>query len=175
VGDDLVVVPVGVPQDIHRQHDALRPEAVRASGDQLRVEHGLAIDAHLVRARAQQRAHLVGRAHPATDGQWNEHLIGRPVQHIDEQPAIFSRGRDVVEDELVGPLGVVALGELDGIAGVADVDEVRALDHPSAVDVQAGNHALEMHGAHGSDRTADRRSGDSPTSVARRRQVAAGR
>ena len=59
------------------------------------------------------------------------------------------RGGDVEEDELVGALGVVALGQLDGVAGVADVDEVRALDDAAAVDVEARDDALELHGTDG--------------------------
>ena len=56
------------------------------------------------------------------------------------------RRGDVEEDELVGALGVVARGELDRVAGVAQVDEVRALDDAPAVDVQARDDALEVHG-----------------------------
>ena len=55
------------------------------------------------------------------------------------------RGGDVEEHELVGALGVVALGELDRVARVAQIDEVRALDDAAGVDVEAGNDALEMH------------------------------
>ena len=55
------------------------------------------------------------------------------------------RGGDVEEDQLVGALGVVALGQLDRIAGVAQADEVRALDDSPRVDVEAGDDALEDH------------------------------
>ena len=47
--------------------------------------------------------------------------------------------------ELVGALGVVALGELHRVTGVADVDEVRALDDAAVVDVEAGDDALQDH------------------------------
>ena len=36
-------------------------------------------------------------------------------------------------------------GQLDRIARVADVDEFDALDDAAAVDVQAGDHAFEVH------------------------------
>ena len=55
------------------------------------------------------------------------------------------RGGDVEEDQLVGALGVVALGQLDRVAGVAQADEVGALDDAPAVDVEAGDDALEDH------------------------------
>ena len=58
----------------------------------------------------------------------------------------LSRRRgDVEEDELVGALGVVERGQLDRVAGVADVDEARALDDAAGVDVQAGDDALVVH------------------------------
>ena len=57
------------------------------------------------------------------------------------------RGGDVEEDELVGALGVVARGELDRVAGVAEVDEVDALDHAAVVHVEAGDDALESTAA----------------------------
>ena len=47
--------------------------------------------------------------------------------------------------ELVGALGVVALGQLDRVAGVAQVEEVGALDDAAGVDVEAGDDALEDH------------------------------
>ena len=56
------------------------------------------------------------------------------------------RGGDVEEDQLVGALGVVALGQLDRVAGVAQVDEVGALDDAAGVDVEAGDDALQGHG-----------------------------
>ena len=53
------------------------------------------------------------------------------------------RGRDVEEHELVGALGVVALGQLDRVARVAQADEVGALHDAPLVDVEARDHALE--------------------------------
>ena len=60
---------------------------------------------------------------------------------------LSERRGDVEEDELVGAVRVVARGQLDRVAGVADVDEVRALDDAARVDVQAGDDALVVHAA----------------------------
>ena len=49
--------------------------------------------------------------------------------------------RDVEEGQLVGALGVVGPGQLDRVAGVAELLEVDALDHPAAVDVEARDDA----------------------------------
>ena len=56
------------------------------------------------------------------------------------------RSGDVEEHELVDPLVVVERGQFDGIAGVPQFDERDALDHPSGVDVEAGNDPFRQHG-----------------------------
>ena len=48
------------------------------------------------------------------------------------------RGGDVVEDKLVGALGVVEGSEGHGVAGVPVVQELHTLDHAARLDVQAG-------------------------------------
>ena len=50
------------------------------------------------------------------------------------------------EYQLVGPFGFVAAGDLDGIARVAQVEKVGALDDASPIHVEAGNDALGEHG-----------------------------
>ena len=60
------------------------------------------------------------------------------------------RGADVQDRDLVGSLGRVAGGELDGIPGIHEVDEARSLHHPAAGDVEAGDDPL----AQGHDSTA---------------------
>ena len=49
----------------------------------------------------------------------------------------LGRGGDVEEHELVGALGVVAGGQLHGVAGIDEVDEVHALHDAARVDVEA--------------------------------------
>src|SRR5581483_12169006 len=48
----------------------------------------------------------------------------------------------VEEDELVGPLGVVASRELGGVAGIPEVGEARPLHDPAGIDVEARHDAL---------------------------------
>ena len=54
--------------------------------------------------------------------------------------AALDRGGDVEEHQLVGALAVVAGGELDRVARVAQVLEPRALHDAAGVDVEAGDH-----------------------------------
>src|SRR5204863_386300 len=67
--------------------------------------------------------------------------------HVQHDRAVLVRGRDVEEHQLVGALGVIRQGGLDGIAGVAQVEELDALDHAAFLDVEAGNDALGQHHA----------------------------
>ena len=97
-------------------------------------------------ARNSRRASST-RAHAAADGEGDEHLLGRAGHHVDHGPAVVGRGGDVEEDELVGALGVVAAGQLDRVAGVEEVGEPHALDHPAGVDVEAGDHPDGAHAA----------------------------
>ena len=63
------------------------------------------------------------------------------------RPRVLDARADVEERELVGALLVVAPRDLDRIAGIAQVDEVDALDDAAVGDVEAGDDALgEAHG-----------------------------
>ena len=51
-------------------------------------------------------------------------------------------GGYVQKGDFVGTLFVVARGNLHGIPGIADINEVDAFDNPTLVDVKAGNNTL---------------------------------
>ena len=106
---------------------------------------GRRVQRHLVGPGVQQRPHVVLAADAAADGERDEELLGAVAGQFDDGVALLVRGGDVEKDHLVGALAVVAGGQLHRVAGVADVDEVGALDHPALVDVQAGDDALEVH------------------------------
>jgi hypothetical protein len=58
--------------------------------------------------------------------------------------AAVDAGGDVEKSDLVGALLVVAAGDFHRVAGVADVLEFHALDHPAVVHVQAGDDAFSQ-------------------------------
>src|SRR5690606_35544908 len=95
------------------------------------------VDRHLVGARAQQAVDVVDRADAAAHGERDEHLLGGTAHHVVGGGTIPAGGGDVQEGQLVGALGVVTAGQLHRVAGVAQVLEVDALDHPAGVHVQA--------------------------------------
>jgi hypothetical protein len=60
-------------------------------------------------------------------------------------PAAIARGSDIEEDEFVGALGIVGFSALDGIARVAELLKLNALDDASGVDVQTRNDSAREH------------------------------
>ena len=85
------------------------------------------------------------RADAAADGQRDEHLARGAGHHVHHGVALVARCGDVEEDQFVGALLVVAVGQLHRIAGIAQVDEVDALDHAAGGDIETGNDAFGEH------------------------------
>ena len=75
----------------------------------------------------------------------NAKALGGVAREIDGGTAIVGGRRDVEEHDLVGALPVVLARELDGVAGVAQIDEVDALDHAAVLDVEARDHSFGKH------------------------------
>ena len=123
------------------------PYLCRRVADHLRVGHRRRVEADLVGAGVEQPAHVVHRAHAAAHGERDEDLRGHRLDDVQDQVAPVAGGGDVEEGQLVGALLVVARGDLHRVAGVAQFDEVDALDDPAAGDVEAGNDAFGEHGA----------------------------
>jgi hypothetical protein len=131
---------------IHGDHDALCADPRRGIGHQLRIVDGRGVHADLVGTRVQQAAHVVHLAHAATDGERDEDLRGDGLDDVQDDVAVVGTGRDVEESDLVGALVIVAFGDLHRITGIAQFDEIDALDHAAGVDVETGNDAFGEHG-----------------------------
>ena len=52
---------------------------------------------------------------------------------------------DIQKNELVRSFRFVALSDLDWIAGVSQIDEIRSFDNPSLMNVEAWNNAFRQH------------------------------
>ena len=132
---------------VDRRHDALRAVARRRLAEEFGILHAGRVDADLVGAGVEQRAHVLDGVHAAAHRQRDEHLRRHGLDHVVEQPAVLDAGLDVEERELVGALLVVPARDLDRIAGIAQVDEIDALDHAAVRDVEAGDDSLrKSHG-----------------------------
>ena len=126
---------------VHRQDEHLPSEAMCDFAEKLRTSYRRRVHADLVRTGPQQPIHVGACAYAPADGQRDEYLFGGPPHDL---ICRFSAGRgrrDVEECQLVGTLGVVATGQLDGVSCVPQPDEVHAFDDASRVDVQARDHA----------------------------------
>jgi hypothetical protein len=125
----------------YREHQHLVAEPVGDLSDQLGPPDRCGVHGDLVRAGPQQPVDVLDAADPATDRERDEHLLGSRTDDLHRRRATLVGGRDVEEGQLVGSLGVVQLGQLDRVAGVAQLLEVHALDHPAGVHVEAGDDA----------------------------------
>ena len=127
------------------EHEHLRAEPVGGLGDEVRPGDGRRVDPDLVGAGPQQPVDVVDGAHSPADGQRDEDLLGRARDDVVHRLAGAAAGGDVEEGQLVGALLAVAAGQLDRVAGVAEVLEVDALDDAAGVDVEARDDA-HRHG-----------------------------
>ena len=131
---------------VDRDHDALAAELAGGFLDQGGVLDGRSIEGDFVRAGVEHRPDVLDGAEAAADGERHEDLVGRPFDDVDHGASFVAGSGDVEEDELVGALLLVGRGDRDGIAGVAQLFELHALDHAAAVDVETGDDADGEHG-----------------------------
>ena len=88
------------------------------------------------------------RLHAAADGERHEALLGGALHDIEDDAAIFVARRDVEKAQFVGARRVIGLGDLDRIAGIAQIDEVDALHDAAVLHVETRDEAnLEAHAA----------------------------
>ncbi len=121
------------------------PNVAASSSEELRTGQGRRVDRDLVGASVEYRLCVVHGANAPADREGHEDIVGGAPGQLDHRPAPVCGGRDIQEDQLIGARGVVACGQLDGVAGIAQVEKAHPLDHPAGVDVKTGNDALVMH------------------------------
>ena len=125
--------------------NALRAEGVGRAADQIRILDRGGVDRDLVGAGAQQGPRVLDAADAAADAHRHEADVGRARDHVENGAAALVAGGDVEEHQLIGAGGVVGAGLLDRIAGVAQGEELDALDHAAVLDVQAGDDSDLKH------------------------------
>ena len=114
-------------------------------GDEFgRLDRG-GVEADLLRAGLDELRGVLERADAAAHREGHEDLLRHAADHVEQDRPALVAGGDVEEDEFVRALLVVAAGDLDGVAGVAQADEVGPLHDAAAVHVEAGNDPLGQH------------------------------
>jgi hypothetical protein len=61
---------------------------------------------------------------------------------MQDDVALIGRCRDIEKGHFIGTLRIIATGNLDGIARIAQIDEVGTLDDPTGGNVKARNDAF---------------------------------
>src|SRR5262249_11296065 len=135
-GED-VPFPSRAAACIDRQDDGLGAEFAAQLGDQLGAADGGGVDADLDGAGVEDAARVGDILESAAERQGNEVLARGAGDDVDHGLTIVAGCGDVEEYQLVSALIVVAGGELDGIAGVAQAYEVDALYDAAAGYVEA--------------------------------------
>ena len=128
-----------VPPGVDRQHHCLRAEFAAQLGDQLRTPHRGRVDRDFVCARHQDAAGVGDGANSAAYRQRDEDFARGARDDIRHDFARIAGGRYVEEDQFVGAVAIVAVGQFHGIARIAQVDEIDALYDAAAGDIQTRN------------------------------------
>ena len=150
MGEDLPAVRLARLRHllgVDRHHDALVAEFLRRLLHEGAPVHRRGVDRDLVGAALQQLADVLHGAHAAADGQRHEAGFRGARHHVEDGVAVLVARRDVEEGQLVGARRVIGDRGLHRIAGVAQVDEVDALDDAAVLHVEAGNDADLEHQA----------------------------
>ena len=121
------------------------PYVLGDSGDERGIGQRRAVQADLVRARVDHGAGVVHRSNAAADGERNEDAARDFADRVEQRAAALERRRDVEDGQLVDALAVVARRQLRRIAGVAQAEEVDALDDAAVADVEAGDESFGQH------------------------------
>ena len=132
---------------IDGDHDALRAVTRRGLLNHLGVGQCGRIKAGLVSAGIEQAPHVLHRAQATAHSQWNKDLRGDCFNDVQDQVAVVAGGGDVQKSQLVSALVVVARSDFDRVTGVAQLEEIDALDDASAGDIQAGDDSFGEHQA----------------------------
>ena len=104
---------------VQRDDNALAAEFFRAFANQLRPRQRRGVDADFIRTCPQHRVHVVHGPDAAADGQGYEALVCCALDYVHHRAAAVRRGGDVEEHHFVRALFVVAHGEFNRIAHVA--------------------------------------------------------
>jgi phosphoribosylformylglycinamidine (FGAM) synthase-like amidotransferase family enzyme len=101
--------------------------------------------ADLVSAGTQHPACVFERPDATAHGEGDVNLLGNAVDHFDRGVTIVARCGDVEKHQFISTLKVIPGGQFDRIAGIAEIDKVRALDHAALGHVETWYDSSDLH------------------------------
>ena len=129
---------------INRQNDGLRAEFPRQFGNELGPFHCRRVYGDFVCPSAHHGASVLKRANAASSGKRNGQFRGDTPDGSEKSRAVVARRGNVQHHQFVGAFGVITRRQSAGIAGIAQSNEVDALDDAFAVGVEARNDAMRQ-------------------------------
>ena len=157
---DHCLPPVAGSRSIKGKHGALAAKGLRQLAEQLGPPHRRGVDGDLVGPRLEEGLSIRQLPHATTHRKRNRQFAAHRLHGRHRVPAALRGSTDVEQDDLVGALVRVELGQLHRLPGVAKRLELDPLDHPAGVDIEAGNDPAHQH--RGTSSPSHRRSNASP-------------
>jgi len=144
MGEHAPLSRAGLPR-VDRADDTLAAEFLRGLAHEIGARDGGGVDRDFIGASEQEFPDVIDGAHAAADGQRHEALIGGAAHDVVDRVAAFMAGGDVEEAQLVGAFAIVEARLLDRVAGIGQIDEVDAFDHPPVFHIETRDHAHLQH------------------------------
>src|SRR5262252_1320298 len=111
-----------VAPGINRDDHGLRSEVFGDFGDQSRSCKGGGVDADLVGSRREDGGGILQCANTSPYSEGNKELPRGAADGVEQRRTALMRGGDIEENDLVGTGFGVALRQLCGVTGVAQID-----------------------------------------------------
>ena len=130
---------------VYIHYYTLASESPGGLADELGIAAGGRIDRNLVGPGYKQCPDILDRADTAPHGKGHENHLRRTPNHIQHDIPALVTGRNIQKNQLVGPFLLVARSHLHRITRIAEIHEIRTLNNPPAIHIQAGNDAFCEH------------------------------
>ena len=103
------------------------------------------VNRNLVTTRIQQSSDIVDSSDPSPDSQRHKDLFRSSCHYSQNNVALFMAGGNVQKHQLISSLLLVLASNLDGIAGILQIDKIDPLDDSTCMNVKTGNDAFCQH------------------------------
>ena len=113
--------------------------------EQVRILNGGGINGDFFGTASQELVDLVNCLDAAAYGERDEDVFGDFFDELDDCFARANGGGDVEEDQLIGAFITVSCAELDGVAGIAEIQEMDAFDNTVVFNIETRDDSFCKH------------------------------